>query len=78
MPLRFVLSEHAKDRIQHRLFDSQSARRVINNPKSLKHGINGKMIATGTSLDGRMLTIVYRSLSKNQVLIITGYYEDKV
>jgi hypothetical protein len=74
--MKFDVPDHAKYRILERGIDVDDAKHIIKSAKSRKIQPAGKIVVTGKSSTGRTLSVVYVQKSKNQFVIITGYYED--
>lgn len=73
--MKIDVPDHAKFRIMERGIDVDSAKSVVRKPDSKKFVNDAKIKVTGTLKDGKVLTIVYVEKTKNNIVIITGYYE---
>ena len=66
---------HAEYRLIARGIDIDNAKKTIRNPSEKILQGDGRIKATKTLEDGRVLTIIYVK-EKTQMIIITGYYEN--
>ncbi len=74
--MKFILTDHAKYRLMERGIDFSQIKKIIKNDSRTNQVLGAKLVARGSSNDGRPLEVVFKQWPKGQFVIMTAYYDN--